>query len=79
MSGKAMEIWTQPAWLVDYGYDALFFYDRNGICVTRYDENTARSYFGSNLKHAIFTGSNNTNTWQEIEDVALETFQVEFN
>lgn len=74
MSGKAMEIWTQPAWLVDYGYDALFFYDRNGICVTRYDENTARSYFGSNLKHAIFTGSNNTNTWQEIEDVALETF-----
>lgn len=78
-SSRAMEIWTNSNYFVDYGYDALFFYDSNGRCITRYDENTARTYFGSTVDHVQMTGYTGANSWQEVDTVAIETYQVVFN
>jgi hypothetical protein len=55
-ASKALEIWTQTNWFIDFGYDALFWYDNLGSCIVRYDESTARTYFGSALDHAYMTG-----------------------
>lgn len=76
---RAMEIWTQQNWFVDFGYDSLFWYDNAGACITRYDENTAKNYFGSTLKHINMTGYTGAGSWVEVSTVALETFQVVFN
>lgn len=78
-SARAMEIWSQQNWFVDFGYDSLFWYDNAGNCITRYDETSALTYFGSDLKHAQMTGYVGNMKWVEVGTVAIEAFQVDFN